>query len=177
MKQLVRIIAIILFLTGTGIAQRLAIVRIGMNRNELAKSLQIYAKAFSTSEPKVFIPGFYYHGMKGDASFVFMQGERLLTFIWEHKASESVLSKQELKQYGNVIKGLEEDFGPAHHHSVSPYEPRGEEYFWRLPTSSGHTNVLPGSVKFQIADNAWLDKMKGQGAPLQLPKNQYPYGK
>ena len=169
---------IILFITGASFAQRLAPVRIGMSRAELATSLPVYAKAFATSEPRIFIPGFYYQGMKGDASFLFMQSDHLLLFIWEHKADETTLSTKELKQYSKVIKGLEEDFGKAHHHGVSPYEARGEEYFWRLPAASGHTNVLPGSVKFQIADNAWLDKTTGHGSQLPLqPKNQYPYGK
>jgi len=148
-----------------------------MSRSKLAKTLPVYAKAFATAEARVFIPGFYYHGMKGDASFVFMQSNNLTTFIWEHKAAETTLSAKELKQYKNVITGLEEDFGPEHHHEVSSYEPRGEDYFWRLPTASGHTNVMLGSVKFQMIDNALLQKMTGQGQQLPLNKSQDPLGK
>lgn len=156
----------------------LPLIRTGMSRSDLAASLPVYAKAFAGSEPKITIPGFYYHGMKGEASFVFMQGDHLLVFIWEHKAAQPPLGKQELRQYAMMIAGLERDFGTAHHHSVSPYEPRAEEYFWRLPESSGHTAVMRGSIKFQIADNIWLDKMHTQSQPvLELSHPNSPYGK
>ena len=133
----------------------------GMGRSELKKALPIYAKAFAMTEPKVFIPGFHFHGMKGDANFVFLQGDKLLLFTWEHKASGASLDNSELRDYSNVLKGLELDYGRPPRREASELDPRIELCYWRLPHASGHTSFdLKGILKFQIADNTWLETMK-----------------
>jgi len=161
LKRNITIIAMLLVTLTSSYATAKSRIRMGMSRSQLAKALPVYAKAFENTDPNVQIKGYYYYGMKGDAAFLFMQGDKLLLFTWEYKQSGQTLDNTELQQYNNVLKGLESDYGTTYKKEVSELDSRVGLWYWRLPTASGHTSYTPmKTLKFQIADNTWLESIK-----------------
>jgi hypothetical protein len=138
-------------------------IQMGMSRAEMIKALPKYKKEFSVESTNaiqnVMIKGFEFHGMFGDASFAFTKG-KLILFTWEHKALTSVMLDDELKSYSKVLLGLHDDYGSDARSEQSEEDPRVKLCYWHLPTASGHTSLRFGVVKFQIADNDWLDSTR-----------------
>lgn len=135
------------------------VFHIGMTRAEVAKALPEHKKVFGSAEATVRIEAYSLHGMKGDAAFMFKHN-KLILFLWQYEIKGKSPSDVERLQYSKLLRGLEKEWGEPYRTEVMANDPGMEKWYWRLATSSGHTDYTKGQLKFIIADNDWLDSVK-----------------
>lgn len=160
MKILVRsaIIALVLLSPITLFAKPL---QIGMTKAQIAKLFPASAKYFLDKSPGVHVPKLEWHGLTGNAAFVFAEG-KLLVFTWDHpKEHKEGLSVEDLRKYNAFLHALQAEWGKGKVRT-SPFNPKVKESTWRLPKARASIRYMKDMVRVQLIDEAYMYRARNR---------------
>ncbi len=98
---------------------------------------------------------FYFHGVKGEADFMFQFGH-LKWFRWVYsngKKPFTLLTKKDRKKLSKVFKGLIADYGPFQVQTTFG------DFYWRMPRANVACNYSARDFRFGVFDSAFVKMM------------------